>query len=102
MRSSTTTAARPSSSHHTKHCSQRSARCTGQNLYADSASATHATARGGRSPACASRRHVSIMAMARPSSCALGSRTTRSATGTAALTASTPPKLALVVTRGFS
>eukprot|EP00965_Chrysotila_dentata_P081533 2691896-Pleurochrysis_carterae.AAC.1 len=42
-RRSTTTTALPSGPHHTKHCSQQSACWIGQNLYADSASATYAT-----------------------------------------------------------
>eukprot|EP00965_Chrysotila_dentata_P036901 1227879-Pleurochrysis_carterae.AAC.1 len=45
MRLSITTPARPSVPHHTKHCVHRSARWTGQNLYADSASATYGAAR---------------------------------------------------------
>eukprot|EP00965_Chrysotila_dentata_P118927 3932729-Pleurochrysis_carterae.AAC.1 len=43
MRLSTAAPALPSASHRMKHCLHRSARCTGQNLYADSALATYGT-----------------------------------------------------------
>eukprot|EP00965_Chrysotila_dentata_P083157 2742789-Pleurochrysis_carterae.AAC.1 len=75
MRMSTTTQARPPVSHHTKHCVHQSARCTGQNLYADSASATQATARVRRSPLAARAPASSMMAKARASCCTFG-RTT--------------------------
>eukprot|EP00965_Chrysotila_dentata_P039825 1323095-Pleurochrysis_carterae.AAC.1 len=98
---SITTPALPSLSHRTKHCNHHSALCTGQNLYADSASTTYM--RGlSSSVALASAPTVSRMATARASSCTRGSATTLSASGTDALTPSSPPKLELVVTRGLS
>eukprot|EP00965_Chrysotila_dentata_P018340 610285-Pleurochrysis_carterae.AAC.1 len=62
MRLSTTTPALPSSSHHTKHCVHRSALCTGQNLYADSASTTYGTAFSFPSPSLTSSPHVAMIA----------------------------------------
>eukprot|EP00965_Chrysotila_dentata_P058931 1956359-Pleurochrysis_carterae.AAC.1 len=61
--------AEPSRCHHIKHWSHRSAYWTGQSLYADSASATYDTARGGRSPSRAWSWTVSMIAAARASSC---------------------------------
>eukprot|EP00965_Chrysotila_dentata_P144842 4784014-Pleurochrysis_carterae.AAC.1 len=51
MRRSTTTPARPSPSHHRKHWVHQSARCTGQNRYADSASTTYRAASSRRASA---------------------------------------------------
>eukprot|EP00965_Chrysotila_dentata_P040267 1336540-Pleurochrysis_carterae.AAC.1 len=78
MRLSTTMPADPSGRHHMKHWSHRSAYWTGQKRYADSASATYGTARGGRSPSRAWSRTVSMIAAARASSCTRGRATLRS------------------------
>eukprot|EP00965_Chrysotila_dentata_P101999 3366779-Pleurochrysis_carterae.AAC.1 len=73
-----------------------------KNLYADSASATY-MAGFSRSVAPGSSATVLlIIAAARASACTRGRATTRSASGTKALTPSTPPQLELVVTLGFS
>eukprot|EP00965_Chrysotila_dentata_P178256 5887245-Pleurochrysis_carterae.AAC.4 len=55
-----------------------------------------------RSPLRTLRALAPMIASALASACTRGSRTTRSASGTLALTASSPPKLEFVVTRGFS
>eukprot|EP00965_Chrysotila_dentata_P013600 450634-Pleurochrysis_carterae.AAC.1 len=98
---STTTPARPSLSHHTKHCIHHSDLCSGQNLYADSASTTYRRGRS-PSPASSSAATVSRMAVARASVWMRGSATALSVSGTDALTPSSPPKLEFVVTRGLS
>eukprot|EP00965_Chrysotila_dentata_P076147 2515409-Pleurochrysis_carterae.AAC.2 len=63
---SNTTPARPSRSHHTKHCIHHSALCRGQNLYADSASTTYRRGRSSSS-ATSSAATVSRIAAARAS-----------------------------------
>eukprot|EP00965_Chrysotila_dentata_P130217 4305874-Pleurochrysis_carterae.AAC.1 len=78
-----------SCAHHTKHCSQQSACCTGQNLYADSASATNATGRFAN-VAPSSSATVPTIAIARASACTRGSATARSASGTDTFTPSVP------------
>eukprot|EP00965_Chrysotila_dentata_P178521 5895973-Pleurochrysis_carterae.AAC.1 len=88
---STMTPALPRESHQTKHCTHQSARCTGQNRYADSASATHATALARVSPGATSSPLVSTTASALASCCTRGSTTVRSAAGTPAFTPSRPP-----------
>eukprot|EP00965_Chrysotila_dentata_P054699 1815836-Pleurochrysis_carterae.AAC.1 len=102
MRRSTITAALPSPSHQRKHCIHKSARCPGQNRYADFASTTYSAALGCGSPGLACRAQVPAMASALASACTFGRRTTLFVSGTPAFTASAPPKLAFVVTRGFS
>eukprot|EP00965_Chrysotila_dentata_P137538 4549988-Pleurochrysis_carterae.AAC.1 len=78
MRRSTTTAARPSSSHHTKYCVHRSACWTGQTRYADFASTTYSAAASPSAPWRPSRAHVPMIASALASACTRGRRTTRS------------------------